>query len=65
MKSILEIALYIALGATFIVMTMGIIHLFRKNKGDSQKSNQLMRLRVIFQAVALGILALLLLMKKS
>lgn len=64
MRNALEITLYASMLATLVVLILGIVQLFRKDKKNIDKSNQLMRLRVIFQGVALGILALLLLTRK-
>tara|TARA_B100001750_G_C15080267_1_gene385547 strand:+ start:295 stop:483 length:189 start_codon:yes stop_codon:yes gene_type:complete len=62
MKSFLEILLISAMVITAIVLMIGIFNLFKTNKTST--SHRLMSIRVVCQAVALGILAVLFLMKK-
>jgi hypothetical protein len=58
---VLTILLYLALGATVITLVIGVAAMFRgDNKAREDSSNRLMRMRVIFQALALAVLALLL-----
>lgn len=56
----LEIALFISLGATAIVLLIGIATLFFKEK-NLTLSNKLMRLRVILQGITIALFILLLL----
>jgi hypothetical protein len=63
MVSFLEIALFISLGATFVVLALGISTLFRSNKSTFLKSNKLMRLRITLQGLTIGLFILLLLSK--
>lgn len=56
--SILTYILIGATGATLIVLILGVYNLLKGN--NSAASNKLMQLRVIFQAIALAILAILL-----
>lgn len=59
MASALTIGLYIAIGILVVVLAMGLINLTRTDDGQRSRSNQLMRMRVIVQAVVVGILILL------
>ncbi len=63
MKTFLTVLLVLALIAVAAVLLMGVVGMLRG--GDPHRSNQLMRWRVGLQAVALGIVALLMLMLKS
>ena len=66
MHTILSVLLYIALAATAITLVIGLLTMFKENKpGRQEQSNKLMRLRIIFQAVALALLALLLFTSRS
>ena len=59
MASALTIGLYIGIAALTIVLIMGLVNLTRTDEGQASRSNQLMRMRVIVQAVVIGILVLL------
>ncbi|MEE2930786.1 MAG: HIG1 domain-containing protein, partial [Pseudomonadota bacterium] len=59
MASALTIGLYVGIAILFVVLVMGLINLTRTDDGQRSRSNQLMRLRVIVQAVIIGILVLL------
>lgn len=59
MASALTIGLYIGIAVLTIVLIMGLINLTRTDDGQVSRSNQLMRMRVIVQAVVIGILVLL------
>jgi hypothetical protein len=59
MASALTIGLYIGIAILFVVLVMGLINLTRTDDGQRSRSNQLMRVRVIVQAVIIGILVLL------
>lgn len=59
MPTILTIGLYLAIAALVIVLAMGLINLTKTDDGQRSRSNQLMRMRVIVQAVIIGILVLL------
>jgi len=53
--------LYLALAATVVTLVIGVTGMLRaQREGDQEKSNKLMRMRVLFQAIALIIVALLL-----
>lgn len=55
MQQILTYGFYIALVATFAVLVIGVVGLIRHNPVKGKKvsrSNQLMRLRVLFQFIA-------------
>ena len=59
MASALTIGLYIGIAVLTIVLIMGLVNLTRTDDGQASRSNQLMRMRVIVQAVVIGILVLL------
>lgn len=63
MFSFLEIALFVSLGATVLVLALGISTLFRTNKSILLQSNKLMRLRVMMQGLTIALFVLLLLSK--
>ena len=55
MQLLLTYGFYIALAATFVVLVIGVVGLIRHNPEKGKKvsrSNQLMRLRVLFQFIA-------------
>ena len=56
MQSFLTIGFYIALAAIVAVLLFGIFNLTRQDANQASRSNKLMRLRVIFQAVAIAFL---------
>lgn len=59
MASALTIALYIGIFGLVVVLAMGLINLTKTDEGQRSRSNQLMRMRVMIQAVVIGILILL------
>lgn len=59
MANALTIGLYIGIAVLMIVLAMGMVNLTRTDDGQRSRSNQLMRMRVIVQAVVIGLLVLL------
>jgi len=59
MASALTIGLYVAIGLLVVILAMGLINLTRTDDGQRSRSNQLMRVRVMVQAVVIAILVLL------
>jgi hypothetical protein len=59
MQNILGIGLYVVMGGLVVVLALGIINLVRQDENQPSRSNKLMRLRVIFQAVAILLLVLI------
>ncbi len=59
MQSALTVGFYILLAAIVVVLIIGIANLARRDAKQASRSNQLMRLRVILQAAAIGLLVLL------
>lgn len=59
MTSLLTTGFYIALGAIVVVLGFGIANLARQDDKQASRSNQLMRLRVILQAVAIALLVII------
>ncbi len=60
MSHVLKYVVIGAVIATGIVLILGIINLFVMKKGHSERSQKLMRLRILVQAIALAVFALLL-----
>ncbi len=55
----LQIAFYIALAALLVILGLGLVNITRSDEGQASRSNKLMRMRVMAQAVVIGILVLL------
>lgn len=62
MQPILILLLVLAAGATVYVLAKGVIGMAQQKDLTGQRSQELMRKRVLFQAVAIFIAVLLLLM---
>jgi len=56
MQTALTFAFYIALAGVFIILALGLINLVRRDAGQASRSNQLMRMRVAVQFVAVLLL---------
>ena len=59
MANILTIGFYIALAALMVVLILGLANLARTDENQPSRSNKLMRLRVLFQAIAIALLCVL------
>lgn len=59
MQNILSIGFYIAMAAIVVVLALGIVNLVRQDENQPSRSNKLMRLRVMFQAIAILLLVLI------
>jgi len=59
MQTALTFAFYIALAGVFIILALGLINLVRRDAGQASRSNQLMRMRVAVQFVAVLLLVLI------
>ena len=59
MGTAVTIGLYIAIPLLVLVLGAGIVNLARTDDGQASRSNKLMRMRVIVQAVVIGLLVLL------
>ena len=59
MTGTLLIGFYISLAVLVAVLVAGMVNLVRSDPGQASRSNQLMRARVVAQAVVVGILVLL------
>lgn len=57
MSAFLQIGVLLAMGAVAVVLVLGIVSMARGN--DARKSNKLMQLRVLLQAIALLLLFIL------
>ena len=55
----LQIAFYIAFAALIGVLILGLVNITRSDDGQASRSNKLMRVRIIIQAVVIGILIML------
>ena len=62
MTPILVILLVLAAGATLFVLVKGVINMAQQKDLTGQRSQELMRKRVLFQAIAILIAVVLLLM---
>ena len=61
MSTILIVLLVLAVGATLFVLAKGVIDMAQQKDLTGQRSQELMRKRVMFQAIAILIVVLLLL----
>ncbi len=59
MQQFLTIGFYVALAAVAVVLIIGIANLARRDGNQVSRSNKLMRMRVIFQAIAIAFLVLI------
>ena len=62
MQPVLVILLILAVGATAFVLVKGVIGMAQQKDLTGRRSQELMRKRVLFQAIAILIVVLLLLM---
>ena len=62
MQTLLIILLVLAAGATLFVLVKGVVNMAQQKDVTGQRSQELMRKRVMFQAIAILIAVLLLLM---
>lgn len=60
MSNILTILLFVAMGITLIVLFTGLISMARGGEFNRKNSNRLMRLRVLFQGIAVLLFILVL-----
>lgn len=56
MQQFLTIGFYAALAAVAIILVIGVANLARRDNNQMSRSNKLMRLRVIAQAIAIAFL---------
>lgn len=61
--SISNIILFVLMAAVAVVMVLGLVNMLRPN-ADKKKANKLMSMRVGFQAAALVVLAIIMLVDK-
>lgn len=60
---VLKILLIAAMAATVIVLVIGLMTMFKTGPEADQRSNKMMRLRILFQALAILFFSLLLFFK--
>ncbi|MGI4850600.1 MAG: twin transmembrane helix small protein [Janthinobacterium lividum] len=65
MNTILTSLMIIALGATIVILILGIVNMFRENPGQEKRSNKLMQWRVLAQGAALILFTLILLLGRK
>ena len=65
MSTGLTILLFAAMGLTVLVLFAGLFSMARGGEFDRKYGNRLMRLRVLFQAIAIAILAIVLYVAKQ
>lgn len=56
MQNLLSIAFFVALALLVVVLLVGILNLARTDENQATRSNKLMRMRVIVQAVVVALL---------
>jgi hypothetical protein len=59
MSTGLIILMFVAMGATVLVLFLGLFSMIRGGEFNRKYSNKLMRLRVLFQAIAIAIFAMI------
>lgn len=59
MSDTLTVLLFVALGITFVVLLTGLVSMARGGAFNRKNANRLMRLRVLFQGIAVLIFILL------
>ena len=62
MTTMLAVLLVLAAGATLFILVKGVVNMAQQKDLTGQRSQELMRKRVMFQAIAILIAVLLLLM---
>ena len=60
MSTVFTTLLFMAMAATLGALVWGLIAMARGGEFNAQWSNKMMRYRVLFQAIAIGVFALLL-----
>ena len=65
MNTLFTIVLFLAMAATVGALVWGLIAMARGGEFNAQWSNKMMRYRVLFQAIAIGVFALLLSLTKG
>ena len=65
MKWILALLLVLAAGATLFILIKGVVGMAQQKDITGQRSQALMQKRILFQAIAIGIAVLLLLVLRS
>lgn len=65
MSTGLIILLFAAMGLTLLVLFVGLFSMVRGGEFNKKYSNKLMRLRVLFQAIAIAIFAIVLYFAKQ
>jgi len=65
MSQTLSILLVVAVGMTAAVLIAGIVSMARGGEFDRRNANRLMRLRVLFQAIAIAIVLVILFVVKK
>jgi hypothetical protein len=65
MSDVLTILLFVAMGVTLIVLIAGLVSMARGGEFNRRNSNRLMRLRVLFQGIAVLIFIVLIFILKG
>ena len=60
---VLKILLVGAMLATVVALTLGLFNMSKEGKATGERNNKMMRLRILFQALAIVIFSLLLFLK--
>ena len=56
MANLLTIGFYVALAALLVILILGLVNLTRTDENQPSRSNKLMRMRVLVQAIAIALL---------
>ncbi|MBL9028903.1 MAG: twin transmembrane helix small protein [Caedimonas sp.] len=65
MTPILTYLMLVALGATVVVLVLGILNLFLRKEGEGERSNKLMQWRVAAQVTVLILFTFILLLGRK
>lgn len=64
MSTDLIVLMFIAMGATVVVLFIGLFSMIRGGEFNRKYGNKLMRLRVLFQVIAIAIFAMIIFFAK-
>ena len=65
MRSILTYLMLVALGMTVLVLILGVVNLFSRKEEEGERSNKLMRWRVVAQVTVLILFTFILLLGRK
>lgn len=59
MEQVMQTLFYLALAALFFILMLGLVNLVRTDPDQPSRSNKLMRMRVIMQAICVALILVL------